>query len=241
MRDSLLAYRQSVCMLSPGMLGDRSTAADCATGFSALLFLAGFLVQGNPPSPDESTATISAYLVDHRNQILAGDVILAVGAAPFFWFLGVFRGHLADAGERRLSAASALGAAVGVGIVVAGMAVQAGLVLNTAEASPELVRFGFDAFNALITIAGTCFAVATGAAALSASRSGALPRWLCGAGAVTALLHIGTLPGLFAESGPWAAAGQVPVVVFVVLVVWYVAVAVHLMRTRSAPMSVRSS
>jgi hypothetical protein len=213
----------------------RGLTADATTGFSAVAFLIGFLIQGNPPSPDEPTATISSYLVDHRDAILAGDLVLALASVPFFWFLGSLRGYLDDAGESRLATASILGAGVGTGIVLVAMGVQAALVLNTADGPAELVRLGFDGFNALITIAGGCFGVAAGAAAVSALRSGALPDWVCRWGVVTAVLQIATLPGLMAESGAWAAGGLVPLFAFVVLVAWYIAVTVCMVRKGGQP------
>jgi hypothetical protein len=208
-----------------------ATRADAATGLAALLFLVGFVVQGDPPSPDEPTRTISGYLADHRDAILAGDLILAGAAAPFLWFLGALRGYLAEGGEWSLSGASVLGMGVGTGLVLAAAALQAGLVLNTATASEALVRYGFDSFNALITIAGGFFAVGAGAAAISGRRSGRLPGWLWGSGVVTGLLQLVTLPGLVLEHGPWAAGGPIPLFAFVVLVAWFVALTARMLRT----------
>jgi hypothetical protein len=205
------------------------------SGFSALLFLLGFLVQGDPPSPDQATAVIAEYLADNRDAILAGDLVLAFASAPFFWFLGSLRGYLSEAGEARLSAAGLLGAGVGTGIVLIAAAVQAALVLNSAGASEELVRFGFDVFNSLVTIAGGCLAVGAGATAVSAARTGAFPPWLWRSGVVTAVLQLVTLPGLAVEQGPWAAGGAVPLIAFVVLVGWYVAVTVEIVRHGGQP------
>ena len=213
-------------------MGDRHRL-DLACGFSGLAFLVGFLIQGKPPSPDEPVATIGSYLADHRSAILAGDVLIAVAAVPFLWFLGAFRGHLGDAGETRLSAAAFLGAGVGTAIVLAGVAVQAGLVLNSVHGPGGLVRFAFDSFNALITIAGAALAVGVGAAAVSGARSGALPPWLCRAGAATALLQVAMLPGLVAEGGAFAAGGAVALVAFVALVAWFTALTTHLLRRPS--------
>jgi hypothetical protein len=114
-----------------------------------------------------------------------------------------------------------------------GAALQAGLVINTAAGPPELVRLGFDTYNAAITIAGGGYAVAAAAAGVSALRTGALPRWLGQAGIVIGALHLVTLPGLVIESDPWAAGGPVALVVFVVLVAWYTAVTAHLVRRRT--------
>jgi hypothetical protein len=92
---------------------------DAATGvLAAALFLIGFALPGTPPRPDESTATIAAYLGEHRSAILAGDVLIALASAVFLWFLGNLRGYLRAAGEDHLSSAAALGGSVGTGLAV---------------------------------------------------------------------------------------------------------------------------
>ncbi len=207
------------------------TRLDAATGLVAgALFLVGFGLPGNPPSPDEPTAAIAEFLADHRSAILAGDLLVALAAAAFVWFLGVLRGHLADAGEEHLSTAAILGGAVSTAIITAGAALQAGLVLNLGEASDDVVRFGFDGFNALITIAGAPLAAAVAATSLSASRSGALPAWVVRAGLVTAVLQLLTLPGLIVESGLFAAGEAMALAAFIAVVAWFVAVSVVLIR-----------
>src|SRR5437867_2396139 len=114
----------------------RTTRLDASTGaVAAVLFLSGFALFGKPPSPDERTATIAAYLADHRSAILAGDLLIALATVVFLWFLGALRGYLSESGEDRLSTAAVLGGAVGAVIVAGGAALQAGLVLNSAGAS----------------------------------------------------------------------------------------------------------
>ena len=212
-------------------MAERRIQAGAMAGFSALLFAVAFSIQGRPPAPDEPTAVISRYLSDHREAILAGDLILAVAVAPFLWFLGTLRGYLVSRGELALSAAAVLGMALGTAVVVVAVGVQAGLVLNSAGGPDELVRFGFDAFNAIVTVAGGCFAIGAGALAASGARSGLFGPWLLRSGLVTAFLQLATLPGIFLERGPWAAGGLVPLVAFLVLVAWIVAVVVRLLRT----------
>ena len=208
-----------------------TTRLDAATGaLAALLFLAAFTIPGKPPAPDEPAARIAEYLGDHRSAILAGDVLIAVAAAAFVWFLGVLRGHLAEAGEERLSTAAALGGAIGTAIIVAGVALQAGLVLNSAGADQDIVRLGFDSYNALITIAGGGLAVAVAAAALSGGRSAALPAWAVRTGVVIGALQLVTLPGLVAEEGFFAAGGPMALIAFLAVSAWFIAVSLFLVR-----------
>jgi hypothetical protein len=207
------------------------TRLDAATGaFAAALFLLAFALPGTPPSSDEPTDTIAEYLRDHRSSILTGDVLIAFASAAFLWFLGNLRGYLGAAGEDGLSTVAALGGAVGTAIIAAGAALQAALVLNSTGANSELVRLGFDAYNALITIAGGGLAAAAGAAALSGARTGALPSWIAGTGLVTAALQLVTLAGLVVEGGFLAAGGPMALAAFVAISAWFSAVSLLIVR-----------
>jgi hypothetical protein len=197
---------------------------------AAALFLVAFALPGVPPRPDESTATVAEHLRDHRSTILAGDVLIAFASAIFLWFLGNLRGYLRAGGEDRLSTAAVLGSAFGTALIAAGAALQAGLVLNSAEADAELVRFGFDAYNSLITMAGAGLAVGTGAAAVSGARTGTLPSWIIRTGLVTALLQLVTLPGLVAEGGFFAAGGPMAWLAFLAISAWFIAVSLLMVR-----------
>ena len=212
-------------------MASRSIRIDAAAGIAAApLYLTAFGIQGTPPAPDEPTATIAEYLADHRTAILTGDVLIAVASAVFLWFLATLYGHLRAGGEERRSSAAALGGVTGTAIVAAGAAVQAALVLNIGEADPAIARFGFDAYNALITIAGAGFAVMAAATSLSAGEGGALPASLRRIGLGVALLQVATLPGLVVESKPFAAGGPVALGAFVALAAWVAAVSVALIR-----------
>jgi hypothetical protein len=211
----------------------RIARLETATGLSGILFLLGFLVQGNPPVPEEPAATVAEFLRDERSGILAGDCILAVAAVPFFWFLGVLRDYFDAADERRGARVGALGMGVGTAIVLCAAAIQAALVLNIAATPEAVVRFGFDSFNSLITIAGGLFAVGTAGFAASGAAGGRLPPWLSRAGFATAALQLITLPGLVLESGAFAAGGPVALVAFVALVAWFLALTAQLMKDAS--------
>lgn len=207
--------------------------ADAASGLvAAVLVVAGFALAGPAPAPAEPTGEIARHLADSRSRILTGDVLIAAGAAFYLWFLAALRTHLRR--EPTLSALAMAAGALAMTIVVAGVALQAGLVLDEQTlASSTAVRLGFDGYNALITIAGFGFGATAAATAGSAGRSGALSPRLRRAGWATAVLQIATIPGLVATSGPFAPAGPVPAVAFWVLAAWSAAVAVALMRARA--------
>lgn len=213
------------------MFTHRIARLEASTGVVAgLLFLVAFAIPGKPPSPDATAARIAAHLADRRDVVLASDLLIAIASAAFLWFLGHLYGRLSAAGDDHLSAAAILAAVMGTAVILAGAAVQAGLVLNSAAASDALVRLGFDTYNALITIAGAPLAVAAGAAALSGARTGALPRWLARTGAAVAILQLATLPGLVVEAGAFAAGGAVALLAFAAIAGWFIAASVVMVR-----------
>ena len=183
------------------------------------LILVGFALAGPAPEPAEPIEVIARHLGDHRDRILAGDLLIAIGAPFYVWFLAAARPVL--------GLAALAGGAMGMTVVVAGVALQAGLVLDDLTlASEPVTRFGFDAYNALITLAGVGFALAAGAAAAAPE----LGSRLRATGAVVSGLQILTLPGLVAASGPFAPAAPVPAIAFWALTAWSMAVAIHLLR-----------
>ena len=184
------------------------------------LILIGFALAGPAPAPAEPIEEIARHLGDHRTRILTGDLLIAVGAPLYLWFLAALR---PVAGLVPLA-----GGALAMTIVVAGVSVQAGLVLDAEVtlADEAVTRFGFDAYNALITLAGTGFALAAGAIAASPQ----LGRRMRATGAVVTALQLLTLPGLVATDGPFAPAAAVPALAFWALTAWSMAVAVQRLR-----------
>ena len=150
----------------------------------------------------------------------------------YLWFLAALRAHLA--GRRReptLSATAFIAGAAAMTVVIVGVGLQAGLVLERETlTSTSVVRLGFDGYNALITIAGLGFALTVAATSGSAARTGMLAPGLRVTGWVTAILQVATIPGLVATDGFFAPAAPMPVIAFWALTAWSVAVSVALLR-----------
>jgi hypothetical protein len=212
--------------------GDR--AAGVAGLAAAFLLFGGFGLLLTPPSPDSAADEVLGYLVDHRPRIFAAACLLGLGFVLFVWFVAALRTFLAARGEATLSTAGAYGALAGTILVVTSIAVLAGVVLHlNAERNAALAALGFDIFNALITIAGFAFGVGIAAAAWSSASSGALSTryWLTGL--LAAVSQFATIPGLFVQSGFFAAGGPMALVAFGALGAWYVAVAIRFLRAES--------
>lgn len=207
-----------------------STRLDSSSGLIAgVLILGGFALCGTAPPPDAQVTELARHLSGARSRILAGDLLVATGAAFYLWFLAALREHLRP--ERVLSAAAFAAGAGAMTLVVAGVALQSALVLH--EQPAATVRLGFDGYNALITIAGIGFALTVAGAVGSARRAGSLTPRLRAAGAAVALLQLLTLPGLVVGHGFFAPAAPMPVIAFWALTAWSAAVSVHMIRRAS--------
>jgi hypothetical protein len=110
------------------------------------------------------------------------------------------------------------------------MAILAGAVVHPLEQETALVVF--DVFNALVTMGGFGFGFSLVAAAFAAKRVRALPDTLATAGIAIGVAQLATIPGLFVVDGAFAPLGPVALAAFWALTVWYVAVAVRMVRSR---------
>jgi hypothetical protein len=218
--------------------------ADAATGIGAMvLILVGFLLPGAPPTADDSIRKITSFFVDNRDEILAGNALVALGGALFLWWLGSLRSYLraGEGGEGRLSAAAFGGGLLGVTLTVAGAALFSGTVFKVAKlGDPILNRALFDIGGDLFAIAGVGFAVLLGAAACSAARSGALPPWAYWLGSVAAVAQLLSVAAIFASSGFFAAGGAMGFIGFILAVVWVIAVSVLMIQRGGVPPVVRT-
>jgi hypothetical protein len=218
--------------------------ADAATGIGAMvLIVVGFLLPGAPPTADDSIRKITSFFVDNRDEILAGNALVALGAALFLWWLGSLRSYLraGEGGEGRLSAAAFGGGLLGVTMTVAGAAFFSGTVFKVAKlGDPILNRVLFDIGGDLFAIAGVGFAVLLGAAACSAARSGALPPWAYWLGSVAAVAQLLSVAAIFASSGFFAAGGAMGFIGFILAVVWVIAVSVLMIQRGGLPPVVRT-
>lgn len=217
----------------------RGRRLDAATGvFAALVYIVAFVMPGSPPSPSDAIDEITTWLLDHRSTLLVADMLIGLASAVLLWWLGSLRSYLrsGEGGEGRLSAAAFLGGGVGAALVLAGAAVQAGLLLNLGQLTDGgIVRVFFDSYNALFTVAGAGFAVLVAGAACSGARSGALPPGLYWSGSVVAGLQIASCAALYAKDGFFAAGGPLAVIAFLALAFWAIVVSVVIIRRNGVP------
>jgi hypothetical protein len=226
-----------------GSLDDRSAVASRrAAGreawvgvVAAVLFLAAFAIAAPAPSPDAPGAELGTFLAERHGRLLLSSGLIALAGAFYVWFLSTLQAWLNawQPGIVRSPGATSVvlaAGATGTAILVSGGALQSALALHSSHVGEELIRFGFDAYNSLITIAGASFGTSVMAAALAGARSGALPPWAVRSAVAVAALQFATLAGLAASSGFFAAGGLLAAVAFWALAGWFIVVSVWIAR-----------
>jgi hypothetical protein len=222
----------------------RGRRFDAITGVGfAVLALVGLVLPGTPPKADDSLIDLAGYFVDHRDDILVGNLLLGLAAALFLWWLGSVRSYLraGEGGEGRLSAAAFGSGIAGIALLLAGAGLFNGIVFGLVEgelasqAGGDVIRAFFDAGSALIALSAFPFAVFFAAASCSAARSGALPAWAYWSGSVIAVLQ--TLAGLaiVVEKGFFATGGGMTLIAPLAALLWIVAVSVVMARRGGVP------
>ena len=196
------------------------------------LFLVAFALFAGPPSPREAAEALVPYLTDHRAQVFASAVLIGFGSCLYAWYLAGLRRFVDPSDDASLGTASMLCGLLAVAVVVAALAVLAGVVLHVPEQPLALVAY--DAFNGLVTVGGFGFGASVVCAAVAGDRRGTLAPGLARAGIAIGLLQLATVPGLWTDAGPFAPLGAVAVAAFFLLTAWYAAVAVAMTRCRGA-------
>jgi hypothetical protein len=89
-----------------------------------VLYVAGFLVMGSSPDFVSEPREYLEYYGDHKSDVLIGGLLLLLAAFLLLWFLGsIRRGSLAaEGGDGRVTSIGFAGGAVGVTLLLTGIA-----------------------------------------------------------------------------------------------------------------------
>ena len=93
-----------------------------------VLLVGGVCMVPMSPHIDASTAKITTWVNDHRNAILASQVVSALAVLSFLWFVGHLR-HVLDRAEGGAEAMSAIVLVSGAALAAAGMLVTMPMTL----------------------------------------------------------------------------------------------------------------
>jgi len=200
---------------------------------AAVLYAISAFVPGSPMKPDASLADVTAHYEDKRGALLVATMLATIAVALLLWFLGYVRRAI----EEVDGPSSALGTITIVSwvglLVVASVGASLSIAVvwrGAASIDPKLVQLSFDVENlSLYSLTAPLAALSVLAPSLLIWRTGMLPRWLVGIGAIEVAVNVVELVGIGTRHGANAAgyaAGLGPLV----WVVWVAALSVLLYR-----------
>jgi hypothetical protein len=154
---------------------------------------------------DGSPEQWAAFYRDERTSILVAVLLASVGIFFLVWFIGYLHSVLraAEGGPERLASVTFGAGIFAVGALHLAMFLLAVAAFRPEETAPEITRTLNDlAFLCAVPAAGGVSAMFA-ALALATLRTGVLPAWLGWLAALTAVLQLGPLGGLFTFTGPF--------------------------------------
>jgi hypothetical protein len=213
-----------------------SRTPDAAAGAIGLaLILVALFLPGAPAKTSDPVAHLSDVLLAHRGAFLVGTWIAGMGAVAIVWFLGRLHAELATGDDGAAMAPTAVaGGVIAVVLILAGMALPAGVALNAAKLSdPALVRTAVDVANVVIEMSKFGLAVLVLATCYGGRR------WLDGravpVGVVAAAVLVASaLPPFLADRGIWQFGGPVDLAGLVPGALWMGWLSLHVAHGISA-------
>src|SRR2546427_2539335 len=214
------------------MMGRRWESLSRVAGL-AFVFVALFL-PGPPPKTDDTTAVLTATLVDHRTEFVYAMLLAALGLMALLWFFGVLGARLASL-ERQTSPsaiAAVAGGLIGIALMFVGMLLFAGAAFRAVSMGNDaLVRSVVDTGNMLIETGKYGFAVLIAATCASPRASSFLTRRMTTTGLVAAaILVLSTVPPFLTNHGIGQFGGGIDVVGGLPGFVWIIALSVVMAR-----------
>ena len=212
--------------------GARAVAA-CGLISMAAYLVAFALASADAPDSGSAGLEIAAYARDHRGELLAAYLLLALGLTMVIIFAaGVYRitRQDDDAGEGGWLAMAALASAIaGAGIFGAGTALFMAVAYRP-ETDPDLVRALWDAGWLAINTAGFGFSAWIAIIAISTLRNRVLPVWTAWIGIPVALIGFAGPFAVKAGTGPFSPQGWFAVVVGLTFGAWLLAMSLAAWR-----------
>jgi hypothetical protein len=202
-------------------------------GIAAMvLIVVGFFLPGAPPKADDPVTEFTDFLVDKRGALLAGTMLIGLGAALLLTFFSALRDQLTVGGRGNAFAREAFAAGiVTVTINLIGTAILAGAAFEVGGLGDDVLnRALVDTAAEVFTMAGFAVAVFFFATAAAVSQSGGLPRWTVPTGYAVGVLQLVSTVAVFAGSGFFAAGGAFAPLAFLVAAIWIIAVSVVMLR-----------
>jgi hypothetical protein len=195
-------------------------------GISALLYLAAFALSPAATLDSGSAGVqITRYATVHRSQLLASDLLIAVGLPVLVMFAaGLYRlMRPAEGAEGWLAMAGLASAVAGAGIFGAGTALFMTVAYRPAT-DPAVVRALWDAAWMAYNSAGFAFSAWIVIVTVSTLTYRALPSWTAWVGVPVALINVVGPLAVKSGTGAFSPQGSFALVVGLTFAVWVVAI-----------------
>jgi hypothetical protein len=192
-------------------------------GVGIVLVLLALFLPGPPPRTDDTVAHLTATFVEKRRLFLVDTWVAAIGALAFIWFLAPLHDFLSrDRDRRGLAAVAVVGGALAMTLILIGVAVTSGLVLNAAGMDDATVVRAFaDTTNVLIELGKFGLAAMILASVAAAAGRPEIPRPAAHLGDCAAvLLIVSALPPLLFDHGILQFGGGVEVAAALPAALW---------------------
>ncbi len=213
--------------------------AERSAGWSGLAFIVllivGFGLAGLPPAWDAAPVLALAYIRGHASGLMVACWLGFLEAAFFLWFLVGLRAYLGRTQDRDEGLPLY---AVLTGLFATAIALAADFSSALLVLAPIPMRNLPLAIGASNVIAGVFVPMGLSpflfACAHSIRRHATAPAWLAYLGYLGSLFMLLATLGIFAPNGAFGPEGIVPLIAFILFVVWMIVTSVQLVGYRGA-------
>ena len=212
--------------------GVKGEAVAIIGGISVVAYLGAIaLTPPHAPNSESPGARIVHYATIHRGQLLASDLLFALGLAVLMVFAAGLHRIIrrAESSDGWLAVASVASAVAGAGIFGAGTALFMVVAYRPAT-DPAVARAFWDAGWLAYNTAGFAFVAWIAVVAVATLRHRALPLWTAWIGVPVALINLVGPFAVKAGNGAFSPQGWFAQVVGLSFGVWLVAVSLAAWR-----------
>lgn len=195
-----------------------------------VLFVAAFIIYGEPPKVNDPADKIAAFYDDHGGRLIASDIVFGFAFVLLLAFIGAIANTLREAGQGLMGAVTLGAGTAFVAIQAITGAILGALAINVAVVGDEgVVR----TVNTLLwtpdVISAFPLATTIFAATIGLSRTGIGASWYGWLGALAGVLVV--LHGTnMASSGFWSPTGGYVIVTSIAALVWALVTSILLVR-----------
>ena len=203
---------------------------------TVVVYLGAFgLTPAGSPNSASPGARIVHYATVHRGQLLASELLFALGVALLMVFAaGVYRIVRRAEGESGwLGIASLASVIAGAGIFGAGTALFMTVAYRPAT-DPAIARALWDAGWLAYNSAGFAFGAWIAVVVVAAFRHRVLPRWMAWIGVPIAVISLAGPLAVKAGTGPFSPQGSFAILVGIIFAVWLLTLSVAAWRPTGA-------